>query len=160
VLEIRPNERGADKDVKQDSKRQSFKFVLALTISVVLAASVTATVGKTHDSKLAVKREHLIGLDLKTREAKAYKIKENIGIYVVKYDSPSKSYLVRIEGEPAVGPNITTLEWLVEAIDNGSSVKDFKRYPKRLVGGYFKIKKPLWLLTEDELVARSTKVKN
>ncbi len=114
---------------------------------------------KKDEIKPSVKRERLINLDLKTREAKAYKIKAEIGIYVVRYEPQSKTYLVRIENEPAVGPNITSLEWLIEGIDNGSTVRDFKRHPKRLVGGYFKLKKPLWLLTEDELEDRLEKGK-
>jgi hypothetical protein len=128
---------------------------IKLGISFVLILSVN-----TAAAAVEVKRERLIGVDFKTRESKSYRLRANTGIYIVKYDSLSKSFLVRIEGEPAVGPNITTLEWLIEAIDNGSSVKTFKRHPKRLVGGFFKLRKPLWLLTEDELVDRSTKLKN
>lgn len=105
-------------------------------------------------------RERLVGIDFKTREAKAYRIKKGYGIYVVKYEPDSKTYLVRLEGEPAVGPNITTLEWLLESIDNGSTAKDFKRHPKRLVGGFYKTQKVLWLLTEDELEERRSKAKH
>jgi hypothetical protein len=146
--------------VKHHLRRFSFNIVLGFTLPVILATIVAAAEKKTDDNILPTKRERLIDLDLKTREAKAYRIRENTGVYVVKFDSKTKTYLVRIEGEPAVGPNITTLEWLIEAIDNGSSVKTFKRHPKRLVGGFFKLRKPLWLLTEDELVDRSTKLKN
>jgi len=132
-----------------------------ISISLILSLNAASADSNVSQSiRGTTMRDRLIGIDFKTRELKAYRIRENTGIYIVRFESSTKTYLVRIEGEPAVGPNITTLEWLVEAIDNGSSVKDFKRYPKRLVGGYFKIKKPLWLLTEDELVARSTKVKN
>ena len=128
--------------------RSVTKFLFCLFLFVSLA------------EKALGERERLLNLDFQTREAKAYRIKKDFGIYVVKYEAKSKTFLVRLEGEPAVGPNITTLEWLLEAIDNGSTVKDFKRRPQRLVGGFFKTKKVLWLLTEDELEERRAKAEH
>jgi len=93
-------------------------------------------------------------MDFKTREAKALRIKKDYGIYIVRYEADSDTFMVRLENAPAVGPNVTTLEWLLKGIDNGSTVKDFRRHPQRLVGGYFRLKNPLWLLSDEEIEER------
>ncbi len=94
------------------------------------------------------------GLTPEDRIAMALRIKAGAGIHVESYQKDSNTYEVRIEGEPDVGPNITTPEWLLEGIDNGMSIETLKRNPQRVVGGYFRLKKTLWLLDDDEIEAR------
>ena len=94
------------------------------------------------------------GLTEKDREEKALRIRSGFGIYIDDYVKDADAYIVRIESEPDVGPNVTTLEWLLKGIANGMSEKDLRKTPRRLVGSYFRLKQTLWLLSEDEINAR------
>lgn len=94
------------------------------------------------------------GLTLKEREMMALRIKEGAGIHVVSYEKETETYTVRIEGESDVGPNVTTPEWLLGGIAGDLSLETVKRNPNSLVGSYFRLKKKLWLLSEDEVEAR------
>jgi hypothetical protein len=92
-------------------------------------------------------------MTMEEREKQAYRILPNTAISVVAYNKKSQTFTIRMEAEPAVGPNVTTLEWLLEGIESDQT-KTFKRYPSRLVGGNFTVKKTLWLLNEDEIASR------
>lgn len=93
-------------------------------------------------------------LSQKDRELMALRIKKGAGIHVESYQKDSGTFVVSIEGEPDVGPNITTPEWLVEGIANDMSVEALKRNPQRVVGAYFRLKNTLWLLSGEEVEAR------
>jgi hypothetical protein len=93
-------------------------------------------------------------LDEEAREKLDLRIQPDTGIYVVQYNKTTNSFIVRIESEPAVGPNYTTADWLADAIDNGTTAAEFKKKPQRVVGSYFRTKKKLWLLSDDELSQR------
>lgn len=93
------------------------------------------------------------------RELMALRIKKGAGIHVESYQKDSDTYVVRIEGEPDVGPNVTTPEWLLEGIDNGTSIESLKRNPQRIVGAYFRLKNKLWLLSDEEIEARKKRKK-
>lgn len=96
-------------------------------------------------------------LDDKAREAMALKIKAGYNIVVDQYQKDSDSYVITIEAEPDTGPNYTTLEWILKAVDNDMSLKEYKRNPSRLVSSLFKLKKSLWLLSDEEMAERKAK---
>jgi len=95
--------------------------------------------------------------DAAEREKQAQRLKPETNISVIAYDKKSGMIAVRIDDEPAVGPNITTIEWLLEGVDNESNASEYKRHPDRLIGTHFRTKKTLWLLNDKEIAERRAK---
>ena len=93
-------------------------------------------------------------LDSKARAKLALRITAGTGIHVEEYNKDTDTFVVRIEGEEAVGPNYTTLQWLLKGIDNGMSEKDLQKNPKKLLGTYYRLKHELWLVSDEQFAAR------
>jgi hypothetical protein len=127
----------------------------ALIISAFLAVFTTVTFAASFaraQSQAGVKV-----LDEKTRTELALKIQKKVRITVFAYLKDSDSYVVKIEAEPDVGPNTTTLDWLLKGIDNGTSEKEIRRNPAKIVGSLFRLKNDLWLLSDEEIADRRAK---
>ena len=126
---------------------QYFTGLILFAISMVSGFSVQAQ--SSHGVKI---------LDSKARAALALRLVTGTGIHIVEYHKDIDAYVVQIEGEEAVGPNTTTLDWLLKAIDNGMSQKDLAKNPNKLLGTYYRIKNELWLLSNEEIAERKAEI--
>lgn len=78
-------------------------------------------------------------------------IRAGAAIVAISYNEKKRQLTVRISAEPAVGPNITTPEYLVDAIgiiDSGDR-KAFIDNPKRFIGTEYVLQKDLKLLVPE-----------
>ena len=107
-------------------------------------------------SALAQSQGSVKVLNDQAREQLALKIQKNVRISVFEYRKDADAYVVKIEAEPDVGPNTTTVDWLLKAIDNGTSEKELRRNPSKIVGSLYRLKNDLWLLSDEEIEARKS----
>lgn len=85
------------------------------------------------------------------REELVLRIRKGSQISVYAYVKETDSYLITIVRASAIGPNVTSPDFLVDALDNGMTVASLKKNPNSIVGAEFTTKKVLYLLSDDEL---------
>jgi len=110
----------------------------------------------------------LLIVDLKTAYAKEKTPAEIAGDLVrhVKIGTPItlKAYVeklhafeVMVNTEPAVGPNYAEPEELSKAIEFDSDAQAMIKKKEQMIGAVYQLKKPLLLLTENEVLRRRAK---
>jgi hypothetical protein len=81
-------------------------------------------------------------------------IEKGTSITVNGFEEKTGAFLLTINSEPAVGPNYATPEELQKAIDFDSDAAAMVKRKDQIIGSEYQLKKPLLLLTENELVRR------
>lgn len=78
-------------------------------------------------------------------------IKEGAKITLGSFHAKTKTFRITITDEPAVGPNYAKVGDLVEAIEFEGGYEGFKKKFPKLKDAVFTLKKPLKLLSDEEL---------
>lgn len=79
------------------------------------------------------------------------RIKEGAQIKLGSFHAKSGTFPVIITDEPAVGPNYAKVRDLVEAIEFKGGYQEFRKQIPKLKETVFTLKKPLKLLSDEEL---------
>ncbi len=81
-------------------------------------------------------------------------IKAGTAITVVSYQEPLDTFVVKINSEPAIGPNVAYSKDLFQALQHEGSLKDFMKNRGKLIGAEFTLKKPLPMADMKELAQK------
>lgn len=79
------------------------------------------------------------------------RIKEGAKITLGPFHAKTGTFPVIITDEPAVGPNYAKVRDLIEAIEFKGGYKEFRKKLPKLKNTVFTLKKPLKLLSDQEL---------
>lgn len=118
-------------------------FALAFVVVFVLPSS-----------SFAQSQGNVKVLDEAARTKLALRIPKPASISIYQYRKDADAYVIKLEAELDVGPNTTTLSWLIKAVDNGMSEAEIRKSPAKLEGTVFQLKNDLWLLSNEEIAGR------